>query len=105
MASVQVQRISEYANRLRDIHIYIDGKKAGSVSNGKNIDFPLPPGNYILQAKIDWCSSNKLAITVRENENPVIRLSSFAQKSSLGILATIYYITFGAGKYLNLETV
>lgn len=105
MALLQLTRSSEYANRLRDIHIYIDGAKAGSLSNGQTKDFPLTAGNHVVQAKIDWCSSKKLSFTVTENETKVVRMSSFAQKSSLGIFAAIYYITFGAGNYLNLEEV
>jgi|SRR5882757_2638422 len=102
MANVKITRISEYANRIRNIKLFVDGKEIDVIANGQTKDLTISGGTHTLQAKIDWCTSNKVTFTVGENESKTFTLSSFAKHSSLGIFAAIYYITFGANKYLNL---
>ncbi len=38
MAILRIKRPVEFINLLRNYHIYIDGKKAGSIANGKTKD-------------------------------------------------------------------
>lgn len=103
MATLRITRTSEYANRLRKIRLVLDNKELSLIANGETKDFEITAGVHTLQAKIDWCSSNRLTFTVAESGIKSFDLSSFAKKSTLGIFSAIYYITFGAGKYLNIE--
>jgi hypothetical protein len=57
MAHIHIHRKSEWINRFRSIPVYLNGKKAGSVSNGETLSLELPAGTNKLQAKIDWCGS------------------------------------------------
>jgi hypothetical protein len=105
MATLRITRRSEYTNRLRGIQLYVDGKKMATIGNGETLDLELPAGDHILQAKIDWCSSPALPIKLEAYDTVSYQLESFAKTSSLGIFAAIYYITFGARKYLHLKKI
>jgi hypothetical protein len=103
MATLRITRTSEYANRLRKIKLILDNKELSLIANGETKDFEIPVGVHTLQAKIDWCSSNRLTFTIAESGIKSFDLSSFAKHSTLGVFSAIYYITFGASKYLNLK--
>ena len=105
MPTISIQRSSEYANRLRAIKLFLDGKEIGKIKNAESLDFEVAPGTHILQAKVDWCSSNPVSFHVNGNETKKFYMDSFAQHTSLGIFATIYYITFGAKKYLTIKEI
>ncbi len=103
MATLKITRTSEYANRLRKIKLILDNKELSLIANGETKDFEIAAGEHTLQAKIDWCSSNKLTFTIAEPGIKAFDLSSFAKHSTLGIFSAVYYITLGASKYLNLK--
>lgn len=105
MSIIKITRSDEYANRLRNIRIILDGTELGTIGNAETKDFDIKPGNHLLQAKIDWCSSNKVEFNISGNETISFGMESFARQNPLGIAATIYYITFGASKYLTLTEV
>ena len=65
MAKINIQRTSEYNNRMRDYQIYIDNKKVGTIENGENKDFEIEEGTHIIEAKIDWCGSPKVTIEIK----------------------------------------
>lgn len=102
MAKIIITRSGEYANRLRAIKIFADGTLLGTIGNGETKTFDIAPGTYSLQAKIDWCRSNALTVDIGENASRQFYLDSFARHSKLGAFAAIYYITFGASRYLHL---
>jgi hypothetical protein len=39
MATIKIQRTTEYNNRLRDYNIFIDEQKVGTIANGETKDF------------------------------------------------------------------
>ncbi len=102
MSTIRIKRSNEHANRLRDIKILLDGVEIGRIANSETKDFKITSGNHLLQAKIDWCTSNMVELTVSANDLSIFNLDSFAKHTSLGIFSTIYFITFGAKKYLHL---
>jgi len=105
MAQIEITRSSEYANRLRDIKIFIDNRQVGSIANGKTQVFEIPGGSHQVQAKIDWGRSNILTIKLGADEKKSVQLTSFAKHNPLGTLAAIYYTTIASDRYLHLELV
>jgi len=103
MPTLEITRSSEYANRLRKIKLFLDGKHLDSISNGETMRFEIAAGNHLLQAKVDWCTSNVINFSVAADATKSFTMTSFAKNNSFGIFAAIYYITLGANKYLQLE--
>lgn len=77
MTQITINRSSEYVNRMRRIHIYIDGVKVGSVSDGKSQTFDIAPGNHTVKAKIDWCGSQEREISCNEGDHIQMKLAGF----------------------------
>jgi hypothetical protein len=131
MAKINIQRTSEYNNRLRDYQIYIDNKKTGTIGNGEQKSFEIDEGTHIIEAKIDWCGSPKVTLEIKNDESKNLKVGGFKYgkwlvPSSLFLLLLsfllnhffdfyyltyliypvflllIYYLTFGRKKYLTL---
>lgn len=132
MPRLIVKRKREWINWTRSIGIYADGNKLGTVRNGQAEEFELPPGEHKLKAKIDWCTSNDLPFSIKENEVKYVLLSAYKYAEILlgiellllfthfivmqttGIIyvlwlvipfffVTLYYITIGYNKYLVIR--
>lgn len=131
MGRIVITRKNEWNNRLREIGVYVDGKKLGTVSNGETKTFTVPAGTHQLMAKIDWCRSRELPFLIEEDEKKYFRLSGFKYSNiiipfAFGILVLhiiikrftgfehliwlafpafflmIYFITIGHKDYLRL---
>jgi len=128
MSKINIQRTSEYVNRLRNLGVYIDDKKVGTVSNGETKEFEIPAGSHLICCKIDWCSSPQLSFKVDEAETRSFKVGGFKNSNwlmplSLGIiilnivlnaffgihygfymlipvfLLLMYYVTFGRKQF------
>lgn len=131
MSRIIINRKNEWNNRLRSVHIYIDGQKAGSIANGESKAFDIEPGLHQVRAGIDWCSSKELPFTIGEDEKKYFTLSNFKYSNMIafatiaivvlhfiarrlggvhwviwfaipGFLVLMYYISFGRKKYLEI---
>lgn len=134
MAILYLRRTSEYLNRWRRFSIYIDGKQIGLIGNGETREFNIPPGQHSVYSKIDWCSSQALSFSIKENEVLAFKVGGFKygywlMPTGLAILVLslaanilfdfgylfylvipiflllVYYLTIGRKRYLTLEEI
>ena len=132
MAKLIIKRANEYGNAARKYGVYIDAQKAGTISNNDTESYDLAAGSHTLYAKIDWCYSQVLTVTISEGETKYVRLSGIpyanliiliyiiivalsvllAYYTDIDIilftvptfpLLTLYYLTLGRRKYLTLK--
>ncbi|HNT81070.1 MAG TPA: hypothetical protein PKH65_10345 [Bacteroidia bacterium] len=90
MPLVKITRSNEYLNRLRNIHIFIDGHKIGEIANGQTSEFEISPGRHSVLAKIDWCSSRE--ISFEANETNTFMLSGFNKANWIILIAVLIII-------------
>ena len=102
MASIKIVRPNDFLNRARKLKIYLDGNKIGEISSNEVKAFEIPSGTHILNAKIDWCSSNKINFAISENETMKFELTYFAHGGRPGGFSILYKILFEPQKYLSL---
>ena len=131
MAKIIIKRTSEYNNRLRDYQLFLDGIKIGTLANGQTASFETTPGQHTVVAKIDWCSSPELTLTLNETDQKQLTVGGFKHGNwimpvaggLIGIhfllkmafdikygiflvipafILLIYYLTVGRKKYLTL---
>lgn len=96
-----IKRATQFADKLRDYAICIDGAHAGVIRAGTALTLELPVGRHKVVARIDWCSSNVLDVAVRAEDATEIEVGSNALAAAG--LAALYSITFGRSKYLYLR--
>ena len=99
MTKIIINRASEYSNKVRNIKILLDGTEIGKIKDGESKTFPIQPGKHQLKAKIDWCSSNEITLNILEGKVKKISLNG------TNPLLSLYYITFGMNKYLNIKEI
>ena len=132
MATIVFKRTSENVNILRDYQLFLDGKKIGSIANGQTKEFEITAGQHNIVAKIDWCSSPELSLTLNETDKKELTVGGFKNGNwlmpiAMGIIALnvvlrlafnfdygifliippfillVYYLTVGRKKYLTLN--
>ena len=96
-----VKRPSQYADMLRRYRLYIDGRRVGTIKRSEELAFELPAGEHEIVARIDWCRSNFLSVTIREGATTEIEVGATARGARM--LGAWYYITFGRAEYLYLK--
>jgi hypothetical protein len=131
MSKIIITRKQEWNNRLRQIGIYLDGQKIGTIANGETKSFDVPSGNHALKAKIGWCGSREIELEVAGEEKKYFSLRGFRYSNIMlpfvivlvllniflrkiyansfvlwltipVFLLLIYYLTIGRNDYLRL---
>ncbi|MFS4446185.1 hypothetical protein [Maribacter sp. 2307UL18-2] len=95
MPKLSIQRTSEFENRARKIKIELDGALVCNIKNGEHITLDISSGKQLIQAKIDWCTSNRPELDVDATSHPKIILSS-------GDGPGLFRFLFKTNEYLKL---
>ncbi len=100
-STIVVERTSQWINRARSINIYDNNQLIGSVKNGKTEEFVIAPGSHELIAKIDWCKTTPLKLTINPGEWITLQLGSDIK--GIKLLALLYYITLNTNNYIYIR--
>ncbi|MCP4440993.1 MAG: hypothetical protein GY810_18885 [Aureispira sp.] len=98
---IVIERISQYANSLRKINIYINEEKVDPINDGERKVYGALPGENEIYAKIDWCQTKPLSFFLNEGEEMHLELGS-----NLGgwkLFYSLYYMIFDTKNYLYLK--
>lgn len=97
-AKLTVKRTDQYANKVRKIHLYLDGKKVYDIANGETKTFEIPAGTHHIYAKIDWCKTPAFTLNLAAGQEKTLELGSpvLAKKSSFAAPLIRLIILFGA---------
>ena len=87
----------------RKYRVVIDGKRVGSISHDGEEEFDIPAGKHEILLKVDWCSSNSLAINDEKDEINLLCYNTFYGWKMLTVIIPFYYVTFGRKNYLTLK--
>jgi len=79
MATLLVNRRSEYINRLRNLELVLDGKPLGKIENGETLAFNIPAGKHTFKSTIDWAGSPEITFEVQEEETKKIEVKAFSE--------------------------
>jgi hypothetical protein len=99
MPTIVINRTSEYSNRLRNYHLFLDGKMIGTISNGQTKQFKTTPGQHTIVAKIDWCSSPEVSFTLSETDKKELTVGGFAHGTwimsiAIGVIVLDFFLSF-----------
>ena len=99
MATIKIQRTSEYINSLRNYRIFIDGQKIGTIANGKTKEFEITAGRHSIVGKIDWCSSPELTVDLNDNDTKTFLIGGFKNGNwimpiTIGVIVLCFVLTY-----------
>ena len=104
MTKIKIERNSEWNNKTREIGIYIDGEKVGTINDGETQDYAVENGKHEVYAKIDWCRSQKIELNVAENETTILKLTGFKYGTWFLLIILGIMLFYSLGKYaLNFD--
>jgi hypothetical protein len=67
---------SPHVARFRSIRIIIDGDVAGTVKNGGTAHFPVSAGEHTVRAKMDWCRTRPVHVSVVNDSSVTVTAST-----------------------------
>ncbi len=104
MAKIIIERISEWNNKTREVGIYIDGKKVGTIDDGKTLEYDIEPGKHEVFAKTNWCYSQKIELDTAETTTTSLTLTGYKYGSWVLPIILGALLTYSLGKYaLNIN--
>ena len=71
-----LERESQFMNRLKSYKVFINDTQQNTIGNGKTEEYQVPAGQNKIVCKVNWCSSNELAISVNPGEKVFLKVSS-----------------------------
>lgn len=100
MPTLTVRRETAWRDRLRRYRILLDGVEVGQLLPGEVLTLHPEPGPHELRARIDWCGSQPLLVTIGDGAVVVVVRSALRGWRVLFAAATI---TRRPDHYLVLE--
>lgn len=80
---------------MRSFELYLNGRKIGDIGDHEIKKYAVPPGVYSLEAKIDWCGSQPLALTLGKDDTIHVQVSGFVMSKyfmpSAILIALLYF--------------
>ena len=102
MTQLIINRSSAWANKLRDIKIFLDDVEVAQIADGCSQTLNLPPGDYEIHAKVDWCCSKQIAVSLKEGDQKEINLSGYKFSNHTHVLALLFVAGSILYDYLEL---
>lgn len=90
MASIVVTRDKGWADQSRKYQIFLNDEKVGLLSEKEEIKLAVEKGNYEVYGKIDFCKTQKIKITV-ENEEDCRHVRIYSNLRDAKLLLSIFY--------------
>ena len=105
MPEIVVERLGEQrVDRKRAYRVFIDDAKVGKIKSGETKVFQVSPGRHDLQLKIDWCSSRKLQVDVKDGESKMVCKPKANQQNPFKLTVEgLYLVTLGCRGYIELK--
>ena len=100
MAIVRVTRRNLYPDILRNYRILIDGVYRGNIGRHEITEYEVCNGNHTVCAKIDWCGSNEIDISVNDS---VAEVEVGSSLMGWRFFLMFIYITFLSNQYLWIK--
>ena len=77
MPKITIVRPNEWVNQAKQIAVFIDGEKAGSIGIDETMHFELSAGKHKVELRNRWCGGSKpLVINLSKNGDRVFEISS-----------------------------
>src|SRR5258707_1052314 len=102
-AKLTVKRHWEYTNRFSRIFLYLDGKKVGFISNGKERAFKISAGDHNLYAQLSYFKTRPLKFHITASGEKVFQISSPYKHNWITILASSLCILFALAGLIGGE--
>ncbi len=102
-AVIRVKRSTSYPDRIRAYRILVDGQEMVRLNDGQSVELPVISGRHTIVAKIDWCSSPTLNVTIRDGET--VNFECGNNLRGLRLFLGIIYVLFLRDQYLTLVQV
>ena len=110
MALVTIKRSTEWVNRFRKVHIYVDGIEYTTLKNGQQKVINLPQGKYDIEARFNWLDSRKKQVMIVDGEYSILevkgnKLTTITNATAISVLPVyILYVLPYTGLFMTLST-
>ena len=110
MALVTIKRSTQWVNRFRKVHVYVDGIEYTTLKNGQQKVINLPQGKYDIEARFNWLGSRKKQVMIVDGEYSILevkgnKLTTITNATAISVLPVyILYVLPYTGLFMTLST-
>jgi hypothetical protein len=101
MPILRIVRRKQYADLLRRYRLFVGESCVACLAARESFEVHLPPGQYELLARIDWCRSNKLEVELVGEETTVVEVGSNVYGWRL--FAALLFVSLLRHRYLYMQ--
>jgi hypothetical protein len=100
---IRVVRDNDFFGMARKLKIIIDEKHVADLKYNRGININVKPGTYLIQVKMDWCTSKPEKVKLNEGESAEFKVVTGFDESILMMLKQLYNIFFHYSDFFTLE--
>jgi hypothetical protein len=100
---IRVVRDNDFFGMARKLKIIIDEKHVADLKYNRGININVKPGTYLIQVKMDWCTSKLEKVKLNEGESAEFKVVTGFDESILMMLKQLYNIFFHYSDFFTLE--
>lgn len=105
MPKLLIKRNSEWANKMRNFELYLNGRKFTYIKDRQLLSLEIPEGTYRLEARIDWCGSKPLDFEVKKGDIKRIEIRGFIfSRYFLPVALAIVLLYTGINLYYHINS-
>lgn len=78
----------------------VDGQTVGALKAGETLEVRVAPGQHRIEARIDWCRSRPLDLTLSDGQRVTLEVTN-----SYGAFLALWAVTFGMRSYLTVKVI
>jgi hypothetical protein len=102
-STIRVVRAKDFFGMARKLKIIIDEKHVADLKYNRGININMKPGTYLIQVKMDWCTSKPEKVKLSEGERVEFRVETGFDESIVMMLKQLYNIFFHASDFFTLK--
>lgn len=99
---LRVKRNKTFVDMMRDYKVYIDGELVGTIGNGETEAFEISDGHHLVHFEIDWCSSKKMSLDVKDGEPVILHIGNVMKWFSFPFLY-LFYLSLFKKRYIAVK--
>lgn len=95
---LRIVRGSQFIDAFRRYKIFVNDKLVGTIARGQSVDFKVPAGSAVIEAKLDWAKGKPLVVEASPGKVTTVEVVN-----EWPPYLALWAITFGRDSYLVLR--
>lgn len=89
---IRLKRAPRFIYSFRKFSVFIDGKKVGTIGNGKEEFYDVPSGQHSVKIRVGWCNSHEQMVDLQPGQEAQLECGSALGASYYAFIAVVFVL-------------